>query len=113
MMSVYEMPQTDDMSLCCMAEAIDAFVAQQVSLGELVGRLATLHGELRLAPPKWQAIFLNLCTSLEIIHTEVRVHRRELTEMELRFVLSLSLELKDMIVAVRGSVTEPLAASII
>jgi len=108
-MSVFEMTQPDEVPLNCMAEAIDAFVAQKIRLGELVGRLSILRGEVQSVQPKWHTVFLNLWTSLEIIHTESRIHRRELTEMELRFVLSLSLELKDMIVAVRHSITEPLA----
>lgn len=113
MISVFETTLTDDAPLSCMVETIDAFVAQKVSLDELVGRLSALGDELRSAPPKWQAVFLNLWTSLEIIDIESRSHRRELTEMELRFVLALSLELKDKIVAVRGSLAEPLAAPMI
>jgi len=109
-MSVFELTQPDEVILNCMVQAIDDFVAQHSHLGELVGQLSVLCGNVRSVPPRWQTVFLNLWTSLEIIHTESRVHRRDLTEMELRFVLSLSLELKDMIVAVRAPIAEPLAA---
>ncbi len=92
-----------------MVEVIDAFVAHKVCLADLVGQLSFLRPQVSAAPSKWHKVFLNLWTSIEIVHTEARIHQRDLTEMELRFVLSLSLELKDTIVAVRGAIAEPLA----
>lgn len=92
-----------------MIEAIDLFVQQQTELGALVSALSSARSHLQTLTAVWHRPVLNLWTSLEIIHTETRSQNRALTEMELRFVLSLSYELRDKVVSARGQIAEPLS----
>lgn len=92
-----------------MIDAIDQFVRRQSGLGELVSTLSSARSHLQTLPVVWHRPVLNLWTSLEIIHTETRSQNRALTEMELRFVLALSYELKDKVVSARRQIAEPLS----
>lgn len=91
-----------------MADAIDSFIFRQDGVAELLGALR-LSEYLNAVPPNWWRMFLNLWRSIEIVTSEACVQRRELTEMELRFVLSLCLDLKDMIETVRSAIADPIA----
>jgi hypothetical protein len=98
---------TDSERLRLLADALDIFVLQQQNVAALVETLTCQSDYLYTVPAHWRRMFLSLRRSVTLVTAEAQRCGRDLNEMELRFVLSLCLDMKDMVVAIERERQEP------
>lgn len=101
---------TDSERLRRLADALDGFAVQQQDVAALVETLACQSDYLYTVPAAWRRMFLNLRRSVALVTAEAQRSGRELSEMELRFVLSLCLDMKDMVTAAERDRQESIEA---
>lgn len=100
---------TDAQLLATMLETVEAFLATERDLAGTLSALAKHCWQLTTVSPKWQQVFLNVWKSVELVQTEVSAHDRAMCEMELRFVLALVRQLRDLLLDARRQISESAA----